>query len=140
MKLFWKKMPNKTFISENENSASGFKAAKDKVIFQLSSNTSKECLIKPLMLYRSLNPHAWKNQNQDNPPLFWCAKHSLVISTVFCDFLKSVFQSNVLLLGTVNRHNCRCWADNNPKIFPICSCCYFWWSCPRSPFLTRKFN
>uniref|UniRef100_A0A1A9UGF0 HTH CENPB-type domain-containing protein n=1 Tax=Glossina austeni TaxID=7395 RepID=A0A1A9UGF0_GLOAU len=59
--LFWKRMPNKTFISKSEKSASAFKAAKDRVTLVLSSNASGACVIKPLMLYISFNPRALKN-------------------------------------------------------------------------------
>lgn len=94
--LFWKRMPNKTFISKNEKSAHGFKAAKDRVTLMLCSNASGDCVIKPLMLYRSLNPGALKNQNKDDLPVFWRAnKKAWVTSAIFCDwfflFLKLKF-------------------------------------------------
>ncbi|KAI9581856.1 hypothetical protein GQX74_010173 [Glossina fuscipes] len=54
--LFRKRTPNKTFISKGEKSAPGFKAAKDRVTLMLCSNASGDCVIKPLMLYRSKNP------------------------------------------------------------------------------------
>ncbi|CAK1553835.1 unnamed protein product [Leptosia nina] len=66
-------MPNNTFISKSEKSAPGFKAAKDRVTLLLCSNACGDCLIKPLMLYRSFNPRALKNQNKDNLPVFWRA-------------------------------------------------------------------
>ena len=69
-------MPNKTFISKSEKSAPGFKATKDIVTLLLFSNASGDCVIKPLMLYRSLNPRALKNQNKDNLPVFWRANKS----------------------------------------------------------------
>ncbi|GBP42686.1 Tigger transposable element-derived protein 1 [Eumeta japonica] len=59
--LFWKRMPNKTFISKSEKSAPGFKAAKDRVTLLLCSNASGDCVIKPLMLYRSFNPRVFNH-------------------------------------------------------------------------------
>ena len=94
--LFWKRMPNKTFISKSEKSAPGFKAAKDRVTLLLCSNASGDCVIKPLMLYRSLNPRALKNQNKDNLPVFWRAnKKAWVTSAIFCDWFRNCFVSEV---------------------------------------------
>lgn len=94
--LFWKRMPNKTFISKSEKSAPGFKAAKDRVTLLLCSNASGDCVIKPLMLYRSLNPRALKNQNKNNLPVFWRAnKKAWVTSAIFCDWFWNCFVSEV---------------------------------------------
>lgn len=94
--LFWKRMPNKTFISKSEKSAPGFKAAKDRVTLLLCSNASGDCVIKPLMLYRSLNPRALKNQNKDDLPVFWRAnKKAWVTSAIFCDWFRNCFVSEV---------------------------------------------
>ncbi|GBP80084.1 Tigger transposable element-derived protein 1 [Eumeta japonica] len=83
--LFWKRMPNKTFISKSEKSAPGFNAAKDRVTLLLCSNASGDCVIKPLMLYRSFNPRALKYQNKDNLPVFWRVnKKAWVTSAIFC--------------------------------------------------------
>ncbi|GBP09937.1 Tigger transposable element-derived protein 1 [Eumeta japonica] len=65
--LFWKRMPNKTFISKSEKSAPGFKAAKDRVTLLLCFNASGDCVIKPLMLYRSFNPRGFKKSKQGQP-------------------------------------------------------------------------
>lgn len=94
--LFWKRMPSKTFISKSEKSAPGFKAAKDRITLLLCSNASGDCLIKPLMLYRSLNPRALKNQNKDLLPVFWRAnKKAWVTSAVFCDWFRNCFVPEV---------------------------------------------
>lgn len=94
--LFWKRMPNKTFISKSEKSAPGFKAAKDRVTLLLCSNASGDCVIKPLMFYRSLNPRALKNQNKDDLPVFWRAnKKAWVTSAIFCDWFRNCFVSEV---------------------------------------------
>uniref|UniRef100_A0A2A4JVK0 HTH CENPB-type domain-containing protein n=1 Tax=Heliothis virescens TaxID=7102 RepID=A0A2A4JVK0_HELVI len=94
--LFWKRMPNKIFISKSEKSAPGFKAAKDRVTLLLCSNASGDCVIKPLMLYRCLNPRALQNQNKDNLPVFWRAdKKAWVTSAVFCDWFRNCFVPEV---------------------------------------------
>ncbi|XP_057669935.1 tigger transposable element-derived protein 1-like [Diorhabda carinulata] len=87
-------MPNKTFISKSEKSAPGFKATKDRVTLLQCSNASG--VIKPLMLYRSFNPRALKNQNKDNLPVFWRAnKKAWVTSAIFCDWFRKCFVSEV---------------------------------------------
>ncbi|XP_056646093.1 tigger transposable element-derived protein 1-like [Diorhabda sublineata] len=89
-------MPNKTFSSKSEKSAPGFKAAKDRVTLLLCSNASGDCVIKPLMLYRSFNTRALKNQNKDNLPVFWRAnKKAGVTSAIFCDWFRKCFVSEV---------------------------------------------
>lgn len=94
--LFWKRMPNKTFIAQSETFTSGFKAGKDRVTLLLCSNASGDCLIKPLMIYRCLNPHALKNQNKDNLPVFWRSnKKAWVTSVIFCDWFLNCFVPEV---------------------------------------------
>ena len=84
-------MPNKT-ISKSKKSAPGFKAAKDRVTLLLCANASGDCVIKTLMLYRSLNPRALKNQNKDDLPVFWRANKKVwVTSAIFCDWFWNCF-------------------------------------------------
>ncbi|GFU94909.1 tigger transposable element-derived protein 1 [Trichonephila clavipes] len=44
--LFWKKMPTRTYIAKSEKTASGFKAAKDRVTLLLCSNASGDRMLK----------------------------------------------------------------------------------------------
>ncbi|KAG6931440.1 tigger transposable element derived 1, partial [Chelydra serpentina] len=53
-RLFWKKMPTRTYISKSERQAPGFKAAKDHVTVLLCGNAAGH-LIKPGLLYTSAN-------------------------------------------------------------------------------------
>ncbi|GFX74871.1 tigger transposable element-derived protein 1 [Trichonephila clavipes] len=48
--LFWKKMPTRTYIAKSEKTASGFKAAKDRVTLLLCSNASGDRMLKPLLV------------------------------------------------------------------------------------------
>lgn len=47
-------------ISKSDQYATGFKAAEDRVALLLFSNSFGDCVIKLLMLYKSLNPRALK--------------------------------------------------------------------------------
>lgn len=60
--LFWKRMPSRTFIMQDEAKAPGFKAQKDRVTLVMCGNAAG-FMIKPGLIYRSKNPRALKNKN-----------------------------------------------------------------------------
>ncbi|GFV82375.1 tigger transposable element-derived protein 1 [Trichonephila clavipes] len=60
--LYWKKMPNRTYIAKNEKTASGHKASKDRVTLLLCSNASGDRMLKPLLINKSLRPRALKDE------------------------------------------------------------------------------
>ena len=51
-------MPKKTFISREEKSAPGFKAAKDRITVLLAGNAEGDLKVKPLVIYYSENLRA----------------------------------------------------------------------------------
>lgn len=90
--LFWKKMPNRTFLSEEEKTAPGYKSAKDRLTLLLASNAMGDCCIKPLLVYKSLNPRALKNKNKEQLPVFWRSnKRAWVTSDIFMDWFHNCF-------------------------------------------------
>lgn len=94
--LFWKKMPNRTFLSKSERTAPGFKVAKDRVSLLLCANASGDCKIKPMMIYRSQNPRALKGKNKEQLPIFWRANSKAwVTSALFQDWFQSCFINEV---------------------------------------------
>lgn len=94
--LFWKKMPNRTFLSKEEKTAPGYKAAKDRLTLLLCSNASGDCCIKPLLVYKSLNPRALKNKNKEHLPVFWRSnKRAWVTIDVFMDWFHNCFIAEV---------------------------------------------
>ncbi|BFZ12502.1 hypothetical protein BsWGS_15541 [Bradybaena similaris] len=58
--LFWKKMPRCIYITEEEKKMPGHKPMKDRLTLALCSNASGDCKIKPLLVYHSENPRAFK--------------------------------------------------------------------------------
>ncbi|GFW22895.1 tigger transposable element-derived protein 1 [Trichonephila clavipes] len=58
--LYWKKLPNRTYIAKDEKTASGHKASKDRVTLLLCSNASGDRMSKPLLINKSLRPRALK--------------------------------------------------------------------------------
>ncbi|UYV77858.1 hypothetical protein LAZ67_15002604 [Cordylochernes scorpioides] len=59
--LFWKKMPNRTYITAEEKMMPGHKPMKDRLTLALCPNASGDCKIKPLLVYHSENPRAFKS-------------------------------------------------------------------------------
>ncbi|GFU67295.1 tigger transposable element-derived protein 1 [Trichonephila clavipes] len=53
--LYWKKLPNRTYIAKDEKTASGHKASKDRVTLLLCSNASGDRMLKPLLINKSLD-------------------------------------------------------------------------------------
>jgi hypothetical protein len=53
--LFWKQVPNRTFVSVQEKMAPGFKPSKDCCTLLLFGNTSGDYKAKPLEIYCSEN-------------------------------------------------------------------------------------
>uniref|UniRef100_A0A3Q2X2X7 HTH CENPB-type domain-containing protein n=1 Tax=Haplochromis burtoni TaxID=8153 RepID=A0A3Q2X2X7_HAPBU len=67
--LFWKRMPSRTFIMQDEVKAPGFKAQKDCMTLVMCGNAAGS-MIKPGLIYRSKNPRALKNKNKNALPCF----------------------------------------------------------------------
>lgn len=89
--LFWKKMPTRTFLSKNEKTAPGFKAAKDRITILFCANASGH-MMKPMFVNKSMNPRALKGKDKDRLPVYWRAnKKAWVTSTLFLDWFKNCF-------------------------------------------------
>ncbi|GFX87309.1 tigger transposable element-derived protein 1 [Trichonephila clavipes] len=54
--LFWKFMPNRTYITKDEKSVPGHKPMKDRLTLLLRANASGDMMLKPLLVYHSENP------------------------------------------------------------------------------------
>ena len=57
--LFWKKMPRRTYITEEEKALPGHKPM-DRLTLLLRGNASGDFKIKPLLVYHSENPRVFK--------------------------------------------------------------------------------
>ncbi|XP_050726478.1 tigger transposable element-derived protein 1-like [Eriocheir sinensis] len=58
--LFWKKLPNRTYITKEEKCLPGYKPMKDRLTLLLCANASGDCKIKPLLVYHSENTRPFK--------------------------------------------------------------------------------
>lgn len=90
--LFWKKMPNRTYISREECTAPGFKAAKDRVTLLLCGNAAGDFKCKPMLVYRAENPRALKGKTRSQLPVFWRSnKKAWVTGKLFKDWFENCF-------------------------------------------------
>ena len=71
--FFWKKMPRRTYSTREEKSLPGHKPMKDRFTLLLCGNASGNCKIKPLLVYHSENPRAFKVNNviKSKLPVMW---------------------------------------------------------------------
>jgi hypothetical protein len=49
--LFWKKVPDRTYISKEEKTVRGFKAPKDRLMLLIGANAARDCKLKPLLVH-----------------------------------------------------------------------------------------
>lgn len=82
--LFWKKMSNKTFISRDEKSAPGFKAAKDRITVLLAGNAEGDLKLKPLVVYHSENPRALKGFVKEQLRVIWRSNSKGWLTSSIC--------------------------------------------------------
>ncbi|XP_054566303.1 tigger transposable element-derived protein 1 isoform X1 [Eptesicus fuscus] len=69
--LYWKRMPEGTFISVEEKAQPGFKSSKDRLMLLLGGNAAGDFKLKPLSVYHSENPRALKGYSKPNLPVIW---------------------------------------------------------------------
>ncbi|XP_064421091.1 tigger transposable element-derived protein 1-like [Latimeria chalumnae] len=94
--LFWKRMPSRIFLSKQERSAPEFKVAKDRLTLLLCGNAAGDFIVKPMLLYRALNPHALKGQNKSQLPVFWQSnRRAWVTAALFIDWFNNCFVHEV---------------------------------------------
>ncbi|GFV40879.1 tigger transposable element-derived protein 1 [Trichonephila clavipes] len=94
--LYWKKMPNRTYIAKDEKTASGHKASKDRVTLLLCSNASGDRMLKPLLINKSLRPRALKGKDLKQLPVHWMANpKSWMTTAIFTEWFNNCFVPEV---------------------------------------------
>ncbi|KAM4694159.1 tigger transposable element-derived protein 1-like isoform 1-T2 [Discoglossus pictus] len=90
--LFWKKMPERTYISKEEKSVLGHKAAKDRLTLLLGGNASGDFKLKPLLVNRCENPRALRRKIKAALPVIWKSNlRAWVTLAVFADWFLNYF-------------------------------------------------
>lgn len=94
--LFWKKMPNRTYIAKTEKKACGFKASKDRITLLFCSNASGDRMLKPLLVNRFYRPRALKGKNLNHLPVHWMANTKAWVTTaLFTEWFNNCFLPEV---------------------------------------------
>ncbi|GFV78157.1 tigger transposable element-derived protein 1 [Trichonephila clavipes] len=94
--LYWKKLPNRTYITKDEKTASGHKASKNRVTLLLCSNASGDRMLKPLLINKSLRPRALKGKDLKQLPVHWMANPKAWMTTaIFTEWFNNCFVPEV---------------------------------------------
>ncbi|GFX72535.1 tigger transposable element-derived protein 1 [Trichonephila clavipes] len=94
--LYWKKLPNRTYIAKDEKTASGHKASKDRVTLLLCSNASGDRMLKPLLINKSLRLHALQGKDLKQLPVHWMANPKAWMTTaIFTEWFNNCFVPEV---------------------------------------------
>jgi hypothetical protein len=92
--LFWKKMPKRTYITAEENAMPGHKPMKDRLTLLLCANASGDFKVKPLLVYHSENPRAFKKRKVQKSQLnvMWRSNSKAWITRIlFVEWINEVF-------------------------------------------------
>ena len=92
--LFWKKLPRKTYITQEEKGLLGHKPIKDRLTLLLCTNASGDCRIKPLLVYHSENPSVFKRNNVHKAklPVMWRSNTKAWVTRIlFVEWLTEMF-------------------------------------------------
>ena len=93
--LFWKWMPERTFIHKEAKSMPGFKAFKDRITVLLGGNVAGYKL-KPFVIWHSENPRAFKHINKHTLPVYYRSnKKSWMTQLLFQDALLNCYASKM---------------------------------------------
>ncbi|XP_067136655.1 jerky protein homolog-like [Centruroides vittatus] len=113
--LYWKKMPTKTVISENEMSAPGFKASKSRVTVMVCTNVTGTHRLPLLIIGKSKNPRCFKGI-KNLPVTYKNQKNSWMDTRIFKEWYETVFIPEVKMhqLTTGNSGNVLLLIDNAP--------------------------
>ncbi|XP_064083041.1 tigger transposable element-derived protein 1-like [Macrobrachium nipponense] len=89
--LFWKRMPERTYIHKEASSMPGFKAFKDRLTLLLGGNVAGFKL-KPFLIYHSENPRAFKNVSKYTLPVYFRSnRKAWMTQTLFEDWFVNCF-------------------------------------------------
>ncbi|XP_036325162.1 jerky protein homolog-like [Rhagoletis pomonella] len=82
--LFWKILPDKSYVSSAEKSAPGMKTEKQRITFLCCANASGNHKLKLLVIGKARNPRVFLNFNC--PTEYTSSKSSWMTSTIFRDW------------------------------------------------------
>ncbi|XP_029980169.1 tigger transposable element-derived protein 1-like [Sphaeramia orbicularis] len=90
--LFWKQLPNRTYISREEKTAPGYKVGKERLTLLLGGNTAGDFKLKPLLVCLAENPRALKGIWKSIRPVIWKSnRKAWVTLAIFEDWFTNHF-------------------------------------------------
>ncbi|XP_066874480.1 tigger transposable element-derived protein 1-like [Kogia breviceps] len=90
--LYWKRMPERTFISIEEKAEPGFKSSKDRLMLLLGGNAAGDFKLKPLLVYHSESPKALEGYSKPNLPVIWrSSKKAWATRSIFHEWFTYFF-------------------------------------------------
>ncbi|KAM3844347.1 tigger transposable element-derived protein 1-like isoform 2-T2 [Vipera latastei] len=93
--LYWKQMPERTYIHKEAKTTPGSKASEDRITLLLGGNVFGFKL-KPLLIDRSENAHAFKNISKHALPVYYRAnKKAWMTQVIFEDWFMTCFVPQV---------------------------------------------
>ncbi|XP_069611020.1 tigger transposable element-derived protein 1-like [Ranitomeya imitator] len=94
--LFWKCLPNRTYIAKEEKSAPGHKVGKERLTLLLGGNAAGDYKLKPMLVYQAENPRALKGISKGQLPVIWKSnRKAWVTLAVFDDWFTNHFVPGV---------------------------------------------
>ncbi|GLV32614.1 hypothetical protein CBL_00677 [Carabus blaptoides fortunei] len=78
--LFWKRMPEKSFIFNQEEGLCGIKSSKLRLTILLGGNAAGDFKLKPMLVYHSENPSALKGYSKGLLPVIWKANRKASVT------------------------------------------------------------
>ncbi|XP_068222864.1 tigger transposable element-derived protein 1-like [Palaemon carinicauda] len=95
--LFWKRVLSWTFLYKDEVKKPGLTAHKDRVTLLMCGNAAG-FMVKPSLIYKSLNPQALKNKNKALLPVYWMSnKKAWITKALTLDWFVNCFILRVKL-------------------------------------------
>uniref|UniRef100_UPI00358FA229 tigger transposable element-derived protein 1-like n=1 Tax=Myxine glutinosa TaxID=7769 RepID=UPI00358FA229 len=93
--LYWKRMPERSFIHKEAKSMPGFKVFKDRVTVMLGGSVAG-FKMKPFVVWHRENPRAFKNINKHTMPVYYRANQkSWMTQALFQDALLNCYAGDL---------------------------------------------
>lgn len=93
--LYYRLLPNKTFVAATEKSAPGRKSAKERITFMLCANADGTHKVKVLVIGKSKNPRCFKGFK--NPLLYANSKNAWMTRYIFQQWFHNDFVREVCI-------------------------------------------
>ena len=107
--LYWKMMPNSTYISKQTKHARGIKPLRNRLTLLLGCNASGSCKLKPLVLHTAQNPRPYKNIPSDRRGVHWRSnKKAWMTATIMNDWFDTMFVPEVRALCKKSNIDFKC--------------------------------